>query len=244
MARRQKGAIMLDSQVHSGPAIATAARTIGLGALTLALAYVALSIGRPLLILAFGQADDGAFLTPEVAGSIGSQVVGVFVALVFFVIAGSMLVMRAGLRAAATSPSVWTTLITDAVILGAAGFALLGGLGRVMLSVFASSLSDTGADVASQVAALHIANIVSGAAAVVGGAGLAVLLAGFATIARSAGIFGAPTSIVAWIGAAALLVGFVGFAFGPVQFVAPFVFLTVAVVALRRGRRAAEQARS
>ena len=228
---------MLDSQVGIRPAISSAARTIGVGALVLALAYVVLSVGRPLLILAFGQADDGAFLRPQVAGSAGSQVVGVFFAIVFFIMAGSMLVMRAGLRAAATSVSAWTALITDAAILGASGFALVGGLGRVTLSLFASSLSDTGADVASQVAALHVANIVTGAGAIVGGVGLAVLLVGFATIGHAAGVFGRPTAVVAWIGAGALLVGFVGFAFLPVQFLVHVVFLVVAVVALRRGRR-------
>ena len=163
---------MLDSQVGTRPAISSAARTIGVGALVLAVAYVVLSVGRPLLILAFGQADDGAFLKPQVAGSAGSQVVGVFFAIVFFTMAGSMLVMRAGLRAAASSTNAWTALITDAAILGASGFALVGGLGRVTLSRFASSLSDTGADVASQVAALHVANIVTGAGAIVGGVGL------------------------------------------------------------------------
>jgi len=235
---------MLDAKVDSQPVVSSGARAIGGGALALAIAYIALSVGRPLLVLVFGQTDDGAFLTPDVAGSVGSQVVGVFIAIVFFTIAGSMLVMRAGLRTVAPSVSTRTTLITDAAILGAAGFALVGGLGRVTLSVFASSLTGTGADAASQVAALHVANIVTGAASTVGGAGLAILLVGVATIGHSAGVFGRPTAVVAWIGAGALAVGFVGFAFLPVQFLAPVLFLAVAVVALRRGRRGVESSGS
>jgi hypothetical protein len=232
---------MLDSEVHTRPTVQSAARTIGIGALTLALAYLVLAVGRPLLVVAFGQADDGSFLRPDVAGTVGSQIVGVFVATIFFVIAGSMLIMRAGLRSIAAlvpAPRVWAMVSADAVLIGATAFALAGGLGRVMLSTFASSLQDTGADTAGQVAALHIANLVSGAGAVVGGAGLAILVVALATIGRAAGLFGRPTSVFAWIAAVLLTVGFVGFAFLPVQFLAPPTFLVVAAVALRRSRRA------
>ncbi len=216
--------------------ITTPGRAIGLGALVLAIAYILLTVGRPLLLLAFGQADDGDFLRPAVAVSVPSQIVGVLVAVVFFVISACMLVMRTGLERVSAAGSVWGSVVLGGALIGATGFAFAGASGRVILSAFAGALAQTGADGATQVAALHMGNVFAGAAAVTSGLGLAVLLLGIATIGARGGVVGAPTAIFAAAVAVVLVVGFVVFAFLPVQLLAPMAFLVVGIVALRRSR--------
>ena len=233
-----------DGSVRTDRMPASAARTIGRGALGIAVAYLVLSVGRPLLMIAFQQADDGSLLRPNVATTTASQVVGVFVAVVFFAIAAAVLVIRSGLsRAAATSDAgsteatTWRSIVLATALISAMGFALVGGIGRVMLSIFTGALADSGATEAAQVAALHMGNVFGGAAGLVAGTGLAVVLAGIATIGRRANVVGTPTAVFAWVMAALLAVGFVGFAFLPVQFLAPITFFAIGIVALRRGRR-------
>jgi len=219
----------------------SAASRIARGSLIIAVGYLLISVGRPLLLLAFGQADDGDFLTPAVAASIASQVAGVFVAVVFCGIAIGVLIVRSGLRLGAgpsVARSTWTDVALGGATIAATGYVLVAATGRVMLSGFTAALAETGADDAAQIAALHMGNVVAGAAAVMSGIGVVTLLAALATIGRRAGSLGGITAVVLWVACGILLCGFVGLAFLPVQFAVPIVFLAVGIVAARRARSA------